>query len=176
MFPVPEWIMRINSCRQEVHPKIQVPDCRTLISEHQILLIKPTHAALHTSAICTVQVFHWGASLKVSESQGTACLHRTGSHCRGKALCYYKASSCSSRPISPALWRSPSYAFLYHKSPRMHMSVLQHFIFPNPHPKSPVVIAATWYFNEGICSQPKKAFCRASASMNALQVGQLRPK
>jgi len=57
MFPVPEGIRRINSCRLEVHPKIQTPDYRTLTSEHQILLIKTTQAALHLSPIYTVQVF-----------------------------------------------------------------------------------------------------------------------
>lgn len=111
MFLAPEGIIRINSCRLEVHPKMQMPDCRTLTSEQQILLIRTTRAALSTSPICTVQVFHWGASLKVSECQGAAFTHRTGSYCRGKVLCYYRAASCSSSMISPALWRNPSYVF-----------------------------------------------------------------
>lgn len=81
MFPVPEGIMRLNGCRLEVHPKIQMPDCRTLISEHQILLVKTTQAAFPTPPIWPVQVFHWGATLKVSDHQGTACFHRTGSYC-----------------------------------------------------------------------------------------------
>lgn len=58
MFPVPEGIVRINSCRPGIHPKIQIPDCKALILEHQMLLIKTAEVAFPTSPICTAQGLH----------------------------------------------------------------------------------------------------------------------